>query len=175
MVEPPHQKVRACAVPQAGEQEHEQQVENVPHAAAAAAELATRLDMTISDAEYEQSVNDILEQMARDAQADGLSFDEALEQQGLDRQSVGPLLMERARAAIMQGYALDAWYRHFGLHADDDDIDAVVAGMVEEGGSSAESLRQQYEQGGRMYLLREAARRYRATQDAVARARIEYE
>lgn len=143
--------------------------------ASVAEALVQRLDISISDKEYEHAVNENLRQMEAQAQQQNISFGDLLAARGLDEQSLGDALMQQAYTKITQGYALDAYARHFELKLDDADIDAVLI-ELSGGRQSApiDSIRQQYEQGGHGYLLREAALRLKANKAAAAVATVRW-
>ncbi|WP_165054815.1 MULTISPECIES: hypothetical protein [unclassified Adlercreutzia] len=135
-----------------------------------AQELSRRLDMHISDALYEKVVNDLIFQISRQAEQRNLPLDDYLATQGMDREAFGTYLMDRAREAILEGFALDSYADHFGLELADADVDEVFLEMAGGRVAAASSLRKQYEQGGHMYEIREKARRLKANKHAAQRA-----
>ncbi|WP_165171754.1 trigger factor [Adlercreutzia sp. ZJ242] len=135
-----------------------------------AQELSRRLDAPISDALYEKVVNDLIYQISGQAEQSNLSLDDYLATQGMDREAFGAFLMERAREAILEGFALDSYADHFGLDLADADLDEVFLEMTGGRVAAASSLREQYEKGGHMYEIREKARRLKANKHAARRA-----
>ncbi len=135
-----------------------------------AQELSRRLDMPISDALYEKVVNDLISQTSRQAEQRNLPLDDYLATQGMDREAFGAYLMEQAREAILEGFALDSYADHFGLELADADVDEVFLEMAGGREVAASSLRRQFEQGGHMYEIRERARRFKANKHAAQRA-----
>lgn len=143
--------------------------------AKAAEALVERLDMHISDELYQHVVNEMLSQMDQQAFAEGTPFDEYLAARGLSMDTLGDYLMARAKSQIEQGFALDAYYRHFDLDINGGDIDRAAAHMVGSDRLDAvDSLRKQFELAGKLYVLREKARRLKANRVALERATIEY-
>ena len=135
--------------------------------------LAERLDVRISDEELEFTVNEYLRQNEANAQQQGIDLVSYFANQGLEGETLNEFLMRSARKKIMRGYALDAYYRHENMRIGEEDIDLVLQEMNGAGRSlSVDALRREYQQGGRMYVLREAAERFKANRVAVSRAII---
>lgn len=144
--------------------------------AAVAEELASRLDMDISDDLYQWTVNDIIAHMEKSAQENGQSFDEHLQAMGLSMDTLGDYLMSTTRTRILQGFALDAYYRHFDLELTDADIDWAITKIIGVNRLDAiDSFRRQYQLAGKMYELREMARRLKANSVALERAVVHEE
>lgn len=143
--------------------------------AAAAQQLAGRLLMKISDELYTFTVNEKLAQMDMEAQSRKMSLPEYLEMRGQSLEELGEQLMELSKIEIEQGFALDAYFDHFGLSVDDVDINETIGRLNGTSRADAiETLRKQYETAGRMYVVCEAARRLKANKHAVQNAVIEY-
>lgn len=135
--------------------------------------LAERLEMHISDEELEFTINEFLRQNEANAQQQGIDLVSYFANQGLEGEDLNEFLMKSARKKIMRGYALDAYYRHENMQIGEDDIDLVLREMNGAGRSlSVDALHREYQQGGRMYILREAAERLKANRVAASRAII---
>lgn len=138
--------------------------------------LAERLDAQISDELYQQTVNDMLAQMDQAAYSEQLTFEDYLGTLGLSMETLGDYLMSRARSQLLQGFALDAYFRHFDLTIEDSDIDCAASRMIGSDRLDAvDSLRRQYELAGKSYALRELARRLKANTHALECALVSYE
>lgn len=133
--------------------------------------LAQRLlNASISDAVLQQAANDAIARVDRVAQGEGFELAEYLESKGEGLDEFGERIMEEARSAVLQGYALDAYFRHFNMELTDADFDDAALLMAGGNAHAASSLRHQYELGGRSYILREQAQRLKANKEAVRAA-----
>ncbi len=142
--------------------------------APAARVLAARLDAPIPDAVLEQAANEVIARFDRVADENGLGLLEYLEEQGESLDAFGERVMGEARGNVLQAWALDAYFRHFDMELADIDLDEAALQMAGGSAQAADSLRQQYEQGGRGYLLREAAARLKANKAVAQMAVVEY-
>ena len=121
-------------------------------------ELSRRFQGTISDEVYE-SMRDTLMQNVRGSLAQqGIPFEQFVEAQGGDQQ-FGMMLMIQARQMLVQGYALDAVFRHEKMTLDDEDIMAACRAMNPADPTTA---RRQMEGNGQAFVLRETAGRLKA-------------
>lgn len=121
-------------------------------------ELSRRFQDTISDEVYE-SMRDTLMQNVRGSLAQqGIPFEQFVEAQGGDQQ-FGMMLMIQARQMLVQGYALDAVFRHEKMTLDDEDIMAACRAMNPADPTTA---RRQMEGNGQAFVLRETAGRLKA-------------
>ena len=134
----------------------------------AAAEMATRFDGRIDDPVYEGMMSDITRNLRAQVTASGSTWEKYLEAQG-GEQSVKMMLMMQTRAQLVQGFALDAVYRHFGLTSTDADVDEVCRQMDAR---NPRRVRNQMEKAGLMYALRESAERLAACRYLVEHADI---
>lgn len=135
---------------------------------AAAAKLAERFDGRIADEVYEGAMRDEQRTMRQQVAAAGVSWDEFVEQQGGEQQ-VSMMMMMSMRQNLVQGYALDAYYRHEGLTYTDDDLNEACFQINPRDPKYA---RRQMEKNGLGYALREAAERLRACKRLVETADI---
>ena len=78
-------------------------------------------------------------------------------------------LMLETRQQLVQGFSLDAYYRHFGLSYTDQDVLEVCRSINPR---QPERLRQQLESSGLGFSLRESAQRLCAAKHLVAHADI---
>ena len=138
---------------------------------AVAAKWATRFEGKIDDEIYENMSRQLAENIQLDIQQQGKTWDEFVAENGGESQ-VNMLLMLQAREVLTQGYALDAIFRHFNLVVTDQDVEAVCHAMNPQ--ADPKQLRQQIEQNGQGFALRESAERYKANVFAVEKANIIY-
>ncbi len=137
----------------------------------AAAKWARRFQGKVDDEVYESMMRQLTENIRMDLRQQGKTWDQFVEENGGDSQ-LNMMLMLQAREVITQGYALDAIYRHFKLTTNDQDYEAVCHAMNPQ--ANPKQLRQQIEQSGQGFALRESAERYKANVFAVENAKIKY-
>ncbi len=135
----------------------------------AVGELSKRFEGSIDDEVYEAMRSKLMNNLYSDLQQQGKTWEEFLEENGGEQQ-VGMMLMLQARDVLVQGFALDAVYRHEHLSLSDFDIDRACRTM--NPGASPSETRQQLEQSGRGFALRETAERIKANQWVVDHAII---
>lgn len=138
---------------------------------AVASQWATRFEGKIADEVYENMMRQLSDNLRMDLQQQGKTWEEFVEENGGESQ-MSMLLMLQGREVLTQGYALDAIFRHFGLTVSDEDFEAVCHAMNPQ--ANPKQLRQQIEQNGQGFALRESAERYRANVYAVENANIKY-
>lgn len=136
---------------------------------AAASELAKRFQGKIADEVYEQMARQLRENLQRDLQQQGKTWEEFVEENG-GEQSISMMLMLQTRELLTQGYALDAVYRHFGLSVTDQDIEQVCHAMNPQ--VPPKTLHEQIRQNGQGFALRESAERFKANDYIVEHADI---
>ena len=134
----------------------------------AAAELAKRFKGSIPDEIYEGSMAEEQRQLRRQVANSGMTWDEFCEQQGGEQQ-VGMMLMVSLRQKLIQGFAMDAYYRHEGLMYTDEDLDDACFQLNPR---NPHAVRVQMEKNGLGFALREAAERLRACKHLVEHATI---
>ena len=90
-----------------------------------------------------------------------MTYEQFIEQQGGEQQ-FNMMMMMQTREMLVQGYALDALFRHEKLVLTDEDIEAACRAMNPQ--QNPKQVRNQMEQSGRGFALREAAERLKANQ-----------
>lgn len=135
---------------------------------AAAAEMASRFKGSIADEVYEAMTRSLMNNLRADVARQGMTFEQFLEQQGGEQQ-FNMMTMLHTREMLVQGYALDAVFRHQGLSITDEDLEDACKEM---GGGDPKMVRKQLEESGRGFVLREAAERLRANKWLVEHANI---
>lgn len=126
----------------------------------AAAELAKRFEGRIADEVYEAMRTTLLTNLRGQLQQQGVPFEQFVQSQGGEQQ-FGMLMMMQTREMLVQGYALDALFRHEKLALTDEDINAACRSMNPQ---NPEGVRREMEESGRGFALREAAERMKANQ-----------
>ncbi len=125
----------------------------------AASELAKRFEGSIDDEAYEATRASLLNDMRVNLQQQGKSWDDFLEENGGEQQ-VGMMLMLQTREVLVQGFSLDAVFRHEHLTLSDQDILDACRAMNPR--ANPQQTRNQFEQSGRGFVLRETAERMKA-------------
>ena len=134
----------------------------------AAAELAKRFSGRIDDEVYEAMQQSMLMNIRGELQQQGVTFEQFVEQNG-GQQQFNMFLMMQIRETLVQGYSLDALYRHEKLSITDDDIFEACKLMNPQ---QPQMARDQMEQSGRMFALREIAERMKANQWLLEHAEV---
>lgn len=135
-------------------------------------ELATRFKGSIDDVWYESTRDDLLRTYEEQAKAQGTDLDGLLAAQGMDKQQFNMMLMLQVREMLVQGFVLDAWARHYGLEATEDDVLYVANLMSNNRGKlMLDNLREAGEEE-QLKGLEMAARRYVANKDLLEKAHI---
>lgn len=125
----------------------------------AVSELARRFEGKIADEVYEAMRSNLMENMRMELQQTGQSWEDFVAQNGGEQQ-FGMMLMLQTREMLVQGFALDSVFRHEKLSLTDEDIEAACRAMNPQ--ANPKQLRQQFEQSGRGFALRESAERLKA-------------
>ena len=103
--------------------------------------------------------SNLMENMRMELQQSGQTWEDFVAQNGGEQQ-FGMMLMLQTREMLVQGFALDAVFRHEKLSLTDEDIEAACRAMNPQ--VNPKQLRQQFEQSGRGFALRESAERLKA-------------
>lgn len=124
----------------------------------AAGELAKRFQGRIADEVYEAVRGQLISEMRANLQQQGIPFEQFVQSQGGDQQ-FGMMLMLQTRQMVVQGYALDALFRHEKMELSDDDVMAACRNINPQ---NPDMVKQMAEQSGSMFALREIAERMKA-------------
>ena len=136
----------------------------------ATSEIAHRFTGKISDAVYEGALHDVQRNLRSQVAQSGKNWDQFVEEQG-GQQQLNMMLMFETRQQLVQGFVLDAVYKHFALSSTDADVLAVCKQMNPQAPSM---VKEQMERAGMGYVLRESAARLVACQYLVDHADITY-
>ena len=135
----------------------------------AATELAKRFKGSIADEVYESMSRNLMNNLRMEVQQQqNLTWEQFVEQQGGEQQ-FNMMMMMQTRQMLVQGYALDAVFRHEGLVVSDEDVQEACAAMNPQ---NPMGVRRQMEESGRGFALREAAERIKANKWILERATI---
>ena len=134
----------------------------------AASKLAERFKGRISDAVYEAMRDNIMNNLQKTLEQQEISFDDFVEQNG-GKQMFDMQVMMQTRQNLVQGYALDALFRHEHLVVSDEDINDACTMMNPR---DPRAVRRELESTGRNFALRETAERVCANKWLVDHANI---
>lgn len=134
-----------------------------------ASELARRFQGAIADEVYEAMRDSMVGNIRAELQQQGRTWEEFVAENGGEQQ-FGIMLMMQVREVLVQGFALDAVFRHEKLTLTDQDILDACAAMNPN--ADPRQTRQQFEQSGRGFALRESAERMKANRWALERATV---
>lgn len=137
--------------------------------ALASSELAKRLKGEISDLVYGVAVKEAREQLTSKLREENISLDDYLKKEGVEKDQLNNVLLMQVRSQLTRQFALNAYAKHFGLTAEEADIEAFFESIAP---GKAWQASMDFKQEGRMYAARCAALRLKASKDLVARANI---
>lgn len=138
----------------------------------AASEAAKRFQGSIEDEVYESARANMIETIRHQLQQEGKTWESFVEENGGEQQ-FGMMLMLQIREMLVQGFALDAIFRHEKLSLTEEDIDAACLAMNPQ--IPPKTMRKQMEKVGQTFALRETAERLKANDWLVEHANIEYQ
>ena len=124
----------------------------------AVGQLTRRFEGRIADEIYEATRDQLMQNLRMELQQAGMTWEQFVAQNGGEQQ-FGMMLMIQARQMLVQGYALDAVFRHEKMTLDDEDIMAACRAMNPADPTTA---RRQMEGNGQAFVLRETAGRLKA-------------
>lgn len=150
------------------ERQQRQQYDSYVMAMAAEA-AAKRFEGKIADGVYETARDNMMRDMRENLRAQGKTWEGFVEENG-GEQNISIMMMIQIRQMIVQGYTLDAIFRHEGLVLTEDDINEAAAMMNPQ--ANPKYIRKQMEEAGRGFALRESAERLKANKWLVEHATI---
>lgn len=124
----------------------------------AASELAKRFQGRIADEVYEATKETMLLNIQTDVAQAGMRFEDFIEQNGGEQQ-FNMMLMMQIRETLIQGYSLDALYRHEKMSLTRDDMIEATKTINPQ---QPEAVLNQMEKTGRGFAIRELAERMKA-------------
>ncbi len=135
----------------------------------AAKALSKRFEGSIPDEVYEAARTNLMDSIRMNLQQQGKTWDDFVKENGGDQQ-VGMMVMLQTRELLVQGFTLDAVYRHEKLTITDADIEEACASLNSQ--MSPKQVRRQFEKNGQFFSLRESAERIKANKWVVEHAKI---
>ncbi len=134
----------------------------------AAGELAKRFQGRIADEVYEAVRGQLISEMRANLQQQGVPFDQFIQSQGGEQQ-FGMMLMLQTRQMVVQGYSLDALFRHEKMELTDEDIMNACRTINAQ---NPVAVKQMAEQSGSTFALREIAERMKANRWLLDHAQV---
>lgn len=138
----------------------------------AAAEAAKRFQGKIEDEVYESARSNMMETIRHQLKQENKTWESFVEENGGEQQ-FGMMLMLQIREMLVQGFTLDAIFRHENLSLTDEDIDAACLAMNPQ--IPPKTMREQMAKAGQSFALRETAERLKANNWLVEHAIIDYQ
>lgn len=135
----------------------------------AAQNLSTRFEGSIPDEAYESMQQQLMQNIQYNLQQQGMTWEQFLEQNGGEQQ-LSMMLMLQVRQMLVQGFVLDAYFRHHNLTLTDEDILEACKAMNPQ--VNPEQMRKQALESGHGFALRESAERLKANKHLVENAKI---
>lgn len=135
----------------------------------AASVLGERFEGKIADEVYESARDNLMRNIRIGLQQQGMSWEDYVSQNGGEQQ-INMMLMLQTREMVVQGYALDAVFRHENLGLSEDDIDEACHMMAPS--ANPKQVRQQIENEGKNFVLRESAERLKANKWVADHAKV---
>ena len=139
--------------------------------AIATTELSKRFDGKIDDGAFTAMRESIVQNMRAAAVQQKMTFEQFVEMQG-GEQEFNIMVMVQARETLVQGYALDALYRHEKMSLTKEDIEATCGIMNPN--QNPKRTHEEMIQQGQGFVVREAAERLKASLWLVDHATISY-
>lgn len=134
----------------------------------AADELGSRFTGKIDDEVYEAMRETLMQNVKGSLAQQGVQFDEFVAMQG-GIQQFSMMLMVQARHMLVQGYSLDALFRHENMDLTDEDILTACRAMNP---ADPTTVRRQMEGNGQGFVLRETAGRLKANRWLLEHANV---
>ncbi|WP_165252187.1 trigger factor [Adlercreutzia sp. ZJ304] len=131
--------------------------------------LIERVDADVPEGMAEQKESQLLQDFFTQLQRSGASFDSYLMQQGIDSDQFKEDVKRQAEDEVKRDMALDAWARHAGIEATDEDVSHEFEVAAGEG---AKDLEKEWRDSGRLYLIREELVRSKAMENIMDGAKV---
>lgn len=135
----------------------------------AVGKLTSRFSGRIADEIYEATRDHLVQNLRMELQQAGMTWEQFIEANGGEQQ-FGMMLMMQTREVLVQGFCLDAVFRHERMTLTDKDLEDACYGMNPQ--ANPKMMRQQLEDSGRGFALRETAERLKAARFVAANAKI---
>lgn len=129
--------------------------------------LAERVEAEVPEALREDAEASLIQDFFQQLQSQGMTFDVYLAQQGITPDQFKEDVKQQALDMSKQDLALDAWARHFGMEATDED---VADEFVKSGVEDPKALQAEWRANGQLHMVRQGVLRTKAVQDIMEKA-----
>lgn len=136
------------------------------------AEYAKRFDGQIAPKMIDAMTTDMLEGFKMELAQQGRTLMDFMLEQKTDEKQIRASLANQAQAQLIQGFVLDAIFRHEGLEVTVEDLKRTLTAMAP---GQEEEIFDQMQASGRAFLLKEAASRMKAGDWVLDNAKITVE
>ena len=109
----------------------------------------------------------LIQDFFQQLQSQGMTFDRYLMQQGITPDQFKEDVKKQAADVAKQDLALDAWARHFGMEATDED---VTAEFQKSGVEDPAALEKEWRANGQLHMVRQGIMRTKAVYDLMEKA-----
>lgn len=131
--------------------------------------IAERLEGEVPEAMCEQNEASLIQDFFRQLQAQGMSFDMYLLQQGLTPDQFKADVKLQAADMAKQDLALDAWARHFGMEVTGKE---VTEEFVKSGAEDPAALEEEWRANGQLHMVRQGILRTKAVKELMDTAKV---
>lgn len=131
--------------------------------------LAERLVGEAPEGMVEEAEATLLQEFFQQLQRQGMNFDAYLQQQGITADQFKEDVKQQAVDTAKQDLALDAWARHAGMTATDEEVSAEFA---KSGAENPKALEEEWRRTGRLHLVRAGILRTNAIEQVMEQARV---
>ena len=131
--------------------------------------VAERLEGEVPEGMCEENEASLIQDFFQQLQAQGMTFDVYLMQQGLTPDQFKADVKQQAADMTKQDLALDAWARHFGMEATGKD---VTEEFVKSGVEDPEALQAEWRANGQLHMVRQGILRTKAVKDLMDNAKV---
>ena len=132
-------------------------------------ELAKRLEGEIPDIIYGVAIKESREALNRELKDQGMSLEQYLAKENMTQEQLNNAMMMQVRTQLTRQFALNAYAKHYGLVAEEDDLNAFFESIAP---GKANFAHADFKRDGRMYAARCAATRLKAGRRAVQVAEV---
>ena len=133
-------------------------------------ELQQRVDGEAPEAMCEEAERDLLQTFFTQLQNQGATFDAYLAANGISADQFKDDVKKQAADTVKQNLALDAYARHAGISATDEE---VYDEFVNSGAEDPKALFEEWKADGRLHIVREGVTRGKALEALLAEAEVE--
>ncbi|RNL38454.1 trigger factor [Paraeggerthella hongkongensis] len=124
--------------------------------------ISERLEGEVPAGMVEENEASLIQDFFQQMQAQGMTFDVYLMQQGLTPDQFKADVKQQASDMAKQDLALDAWARHAGMSVSDEE---VTDEFVKSGVENPEALQAEWRANGQLHMVRQGVLRTKAVKD----------